>query len=112
MTFKRRITYYLFGLLIGLFVVYFITSQKKTEFNYLPSKRVIADIKKKSWLYDTTFPDQVKKNILEEVDINFSKSIVNKDSCNIYHLIRKNKYRFTVKNCTSEVFFSKLISTE
>ena len=112
MTFKRRITYYLFGLLIGLFVVYFITSQKKTKFNYLPSKRVMADIKKKSWLYDTTFPDQVKKNILEEVDINFSKSIVNKDSCNIYHLIKRNKYRFTVRNCKSKVFFSNLIPTE
>ena len=112
MTFKKRVTYYLFGLFIGLFIVYFITSQKKTEFNYFPSKRVIADIKKKSWLYDSTFTDQIKKNILEDVDINFSKSILNVDSCNIYHLIKRNKYRFTVKNCTNKVFFSNLISTE
>ena len=61
MTFNKRISYYLFGLLIGLFIVYFITSQKKTEFNYLPSKRVIADFKKKPWHYDNTFPNQKKK---------------------------------------------------
>ena len=112
MTFNKRISYYLFGLMIGLFIVYFITSQKKTEFNYLPSKRVIADFKKKPWHYDNTFPNQIKKNILEEVDINFSKSILNKDSCNVYHLIKKNKYRFTVRNCTKKVFFSNLISAE
>ena len=73
MTFKKRVTYYLFGLFIGLFIVYFITSQKKTEFNYLPSKRVIADIKKKPWLYDSTFTDQIKKIFLKTSILTFQK---------------------------------------
>ena len=44
MSFSKRVKYYIFGLMIGLAVVYFITSKKNTEFNYLPTKRVINDL--------------------------------------------------------------------
>ena len=59
MSFNKRISYYIFGLLIGLAVVYFITS-KNTEFNYLPTKRVINDLKKKNG-YSTKLLQTLRK---------------------------------------------------
>ena len=56
MNFKKRLSYYFFGLLIGGVIVYFITSQKNTEFNYLPNQRVLNDLKKKKWSFDKSFP--------------------------------------------------------
>tara|TARA_X000000950_G_scaffold132805_1_gene165465 strand:+ start:763 stop:912 length:150 start_codon:yes stop_codon:yes gene_type:complete len=44
MNFKKRLSYYFFGLLIGGLIVFFITSQKNTKFNYFPSERVLGDI--------------------------------------------------------------------
>ena len=85
--------------------------KKKTEFNYLPTKRVLGDFKKKTIFYDNTFKDFNKENLLNDIDIDFSKSTTNKDSCNLYHIIKKNKYQFIAKNCRSKVYFSNLIST-
>lgn len=111
MNFNKRLSYYFFGLFIGIGIVYFINSQKKTEFNYLPTKRVLGDFKKKTIFYDNTFTDFSKENLLNDIDIDFSKSTTNKDSCNLYHIIKKNKYQFIAKNCRSKVYFSNLIST-
>ena len=44
----KRIIYYFFGVLIGSMIVYFITSQKKSTFNYFPQERVLGDFKKRN----------------------------------------------------------------
>ena len=48
----KRIIYYFFGVLLGSVIVYFITSQKKTTFNYLPQERVLGDFKKKELIFE------------------------------------------------------------
>jgi hypothetical protein len=60
----KRIIYYFFGVLLGSTIVYFITSQKKTVFNYLPQERVIGDFKKKELIFDSTFKENLKSNFL------------------------------------------------
>ena len=110
MNFKKRLSYYFFGLLIGGVIVYFITSQKNTEFNYFPSDRVIGDIKKKEWLFDKSFTDINMNNVINNININFSKSKIGIDSCNSYYLENKNFY-FIAKNCTKKVYFSDFTSS-
>ena len=104
MGFSKRLSYYFFGLLIGSVIVYFITSQKNTEFNYFPSDRVIGDIKKKEWVFDESFVDISKNDIINNFNINFSKSDIGIDSCNSYYLENKN-FHFIAKNCTKKVYF-------
>ena len=112
MSFNKRISYYIFGLLIGLAVVYFITSKKNTEFNYLPTKRVINDLKKKKWVFDETFTNIKKDSFLFDIEINFSESLINVDTCNIYQLYRGKKIKFQARNCTKKVYFSNFSSSK
>ena len=110
MNFKKRLSYYFFGLLIGGVIVYFITSQKNTEFNYFPSDRVIGDIKKKEWFFDKSFTDINMNDIINNININFSKSKIGIDSCNSYFLENKS-FHFIAKNCTKRVYFSDFTSS-
>ena len=112
MSFNKRISYYIFGLLIGLAVVYFITSKKNTEFNYLPTKRVINDLKKKKWVFDETFTNIKKDSFLFDIEINFSESLINVDTCNIYQLYKRKKNKFQARNCTKKVYFSNFSSSK
>ena len=112
MSFNKRISYYIFGLLIGLAVVYFITSKKNTEFNYLPTKRVINDLKKKKWVFDETFTNINKDSFLFDIEINFSESLINVDTCNIYQLYKRKKIKFQARNCTKKVYFSNFSSSK
>ena len=111
MSFNKRLTYYFFGLSIGCLITYFIVNQKNTEFNYLPSKRVISDFKKKIWEFDNSFINYDTINIINSSKILFSESIINKDSCNTYKLqnnLNTKSYTFKAINCDEKVYFVDL----
>ena len=104
----KRIIYYFFGVLLGSVIVYFITSQKKTTFNYLPQERVLGDFKKKELIFDSTFNQSLKNNFFDnELEIIFSKSIIGKDSCNTYHVKIENSGNFKASNpfSATKIFF-------
>tara|TARA_B100000927_G_C16285300_1_gene397246 strand:- start:5 stop:343 length:339 start_codon:yes stop_codon:yes gene_type:complete len=107
MNLNKRLVYYIFGFIIGCFITYFITSQKNTEFNYLPNKRVLNNIKKKEWKFDNSFVGFDTINILDKTKIIFSESIINKDSCNSYKM-KKKLYNFKAINCKKIVYFKDL----
>lgn len=107
MNFNKRLVYYIFGFTIGCFITYFITSQKNTEFNYLPNKRVLNNIKKKEWKFDRSFIGFDTINILDKTKIIFSESMINKDSCNSYKM-KKKPYDFEAINCEKIVYFKNL----
>ena len=75
----KRITYYFFGVLIGSMIVYFITSQKKTTFNYFPQERVIGDLKKKELVFDSSFNQNLKIIFLIMNLYYIFQSIIGKD---------------------------------
>ena len=75
----KRIIYYFFGVLLGSVIVYFITSQKKTTFNYLPQERVLGDFKKKELIFDSTFNQSLKNNFLiMNLKLYFPKALLEK----------------------------------
>ena len=111
MKFRKRLIYYFFGFLLGLMITILITRQKNTKFNYLPSDRVFGDFKKKEWYFDYSFSSYDTVNILKNSKIEFSKSIIGEDSCNIYLLNQNkgsNKFYFNATNCEIKVYYTDL----
>lgn len=109
MKFQQRLAYYLLGLMIGAFAVYFFMDQKDTTFCYLPNCRVLKDLRNKP----LTFSDEAQqllddktisladvKNCLTHGDIDFSKSNVKIDGGKLYVIEGKDK---NMKDITVEM---------
>ncbi len=113
MTLLKRIGYYLGGFSIGLVLLAFFLSGKKTSCDYSPSARVKKNIRIKK----RVFSDEVKEllntkiidtaaisYIINKGNVNFSESNTKLDSCKIY--VIKGSYsqqdlKLTIENCDS-----------
>lgn len=83
MKFKFRLAYFLFGLMLGTFVVLFIFKSRGQDFCYLPNCRVLKDIRAKKLVFSdgakSTFNEGwVNQTDVENTftygDVDFSKS--------------------------------------
>ncbi|HXJ97987.1 MAG TPA: hypothetical protein VNJ50_04015 [Gelidibacter sp.] len=113
MKFIHRIGYYLGGFSIGLIILAFFLSGKKTSCAYGPNARTIKNISQKQKIYsddailtmqsfeiDTT----IVSDLIKYGDVNFSESDTKAEDCKTY--IIKNNYknqnfRLQIKNCDS-----------
>jgi len=108
-----RLGYYLSGFVIGLIILFFFLSGKKTSCDYGPNARVLKNIRTKKLNYSsnaTLFFQQNKVDstsiysVLTNGDVDFEKSITDLDSCNIY-VINSDKedknLQLSIKNCDS-----------
>lgn len=64
MKFSQRLAYYLFGLLLGGFIVYYFFNEKDAQFCYLPNCRVLKDLRSKPI------------NISEKAQISFDNALI------------------------------------
>jgi len=111
MSFIKRLGYFLFGLSIGLIILSFIFSGKKTSCNYGPQARVRSQlIKKKIDAPDSILVNNITiksiKKFIENSSVDFSKSDTKKDSCKIYTLngYLISKYAsIQVENCLKKI---------
>ncbi|MCB4797650.1 hypothetical protein [Neotamlana laminarinivorans] len=113
MKFIHRLGYYLGGFSIGLIVLAFFLSGKKTSCSYGPEARVIKNINSKKIVYSSEVYsilninslDTAKVNsIIKHGDINFSKSETQKKPCAIYYLenvLNSKNIALTIENCDS-----------
>ena len=69
MSFLKRLYFFLFGLSIGIIILIFITNKKDTRFNYLPNKRVLNDIHKKTLVFKDSTDLITKASFLEKFNI-------------------------------------------
>ncbi|WP_040248848.1 DUF4258 domain-containing protein [Psychroserpens mesophilus] len=109
----HRIGYYLGGFSIGLVVLAFFLSGKKTSCDYSPNARTIKNISKKKKTYtdvamvtmNTYSLDTLDvSNLIKTGDVNFSESDTKTDGCKTYLIENtyKNKdLEMLVKNCDS-----------
>lgn len=113
MKFIHRVGYYLGGFSIGLIILAFFLSGKKTSCAYGPNARTIKNISQKQKIYsddailtmqsfemDTT----IVSDLIKYGDVNFSESDTKAEDCKTY--IIKNNYknqnfRLQIKNCDS-----------
>ena len=106
MNFTNRLIYFIFGFSIGLIFLFFFFDRKNTSFNYLPSSRVKNNLLSKKINFGEYSKDSALiKKIIKNGQINFSKSKIGLDSCNIYLIANKNKKSLQIQNCkeTAEI---------
>ena len=92
MSLIKRFSYYFFGLSIGLVILSFFLSGKKTSCNYGPESRVINELLKKEIIIEkiTDFNYKINtddvKEFIKNSSVDFSNSNTSIDSCKIYNL--------------------------
>ncbi|MGC1630909.1 MAG: hypothetical protein WA749_02235 [Gelidibacter sp.] len=113
MKFIHRLGYYLGGFSIGIIILAFFLSGKKTSCAYSPNARTIKSISQKPKLYseealsamrtfemDTT----IVSDMIQYGSVNFSESDTKTEDCKTYILknsYKDQKFRFQIKNCDS-----------
>ncbi|MEL0456384.1 hypothetical protein WJN01_09110 [Flavobacteriaceae bacterium SZ-1-7] len=109
----QRIGYYLGGFAIGLIILAFFLTGKKTSCSYGPDARVLKNINSKKLIYSQSVQNALNSYVIDSVeidfvlkkgDINFSESDPRKTPCAIYMVegSTKNKEIFlTIENCDS-----------
>ena len=100
MNFIQRLGYYLIGLMIGAFAVYFFLQQKETEtFCYFPNCRVLKDLRSKPFHTSNeskVFMTQTNMSLddirltLKHGDVDFSKSNLPEGNAKIYVVNGRN----------------------
>ncbi|NJW54142.1 hypothetical protein [Salinimicrobium oceani] len=93
MKFIHRLGYYLGGFAIGLIILAFFLSGKKTSCAYGPDARVLKNIRNKERKFSPAALAEIQRlqldtaaftTILHKGDIDFSRSNTRKDSCKTY----------------------------
>jgi len=115
MKFIHRLGYYLGGFSLGIVLLIFFLSGKKTSCDYGPNARVLKNIRSKHKTYTSQAEKQLKEfqldsifidNTLQQGDVLFDESKTSLDSCNIY-IVESEKdektYKTSFQNCDSLV---------
>lgn len=93
MKLAARLAYYSVGFFIGIMILMFFLSGKKTSCDYGPDARVLKNIRIKNKSYDPSvmlflkenqLDTSIVRNILNSGDVDFSNSNTKLDSCKIY----------------------------
>ncbi|MHA7944129.1 hypothetical protein ACJOV8_013720 [Formosa sp. 3Alg 14/1] len=111
MTLIQRIGYYLGGFSLGLMLLAFFLSGKKTSCSYGLDARVIKNINTKQIVYsdsaksiihDKQLDTIILNHVLRKGDVDFSKSETTTKPCKTYYLdgtLNKKSIALIVKNC-------------
>lgn len=117
----RKFRFYLFGLTLGLVVVFFILNQKGTSCSYFPNDRVLAETLTKDLVYTPQFQQElkdfnlnekfVKDSILTKGEIDFSRSDAQKQPCPSYLLsypAKKPRFEVQFEKCKESANFIQI----
>ena len=107
MKFSFRLSYYLFGFIIGCFFLFFVLNKKNTRCSYFPNDRVLKNLRSKPFYYSDVASSKIAqnwldtidiKNTLEYGDVEFDRSNIKVGNGKLYTVIGK-----TTKNQPIEV---------
>lgn len=110
---KTRFTLYGFGFALGLILVFFFLGGKKASCNWMPNDRILNIISQKNISFDTDVKEIMVSSeidsldlmmILQNGDIDFSKSQVKNEPCRSYWIQGNQKQEdivITVELCDS-----------
>ena len=117
----HRIGYYLGGFSLGLILLAFFLSGKKTSCDYSPNARTIKNINIKKHLYSEATENTMKTYSLDTLDVfnliktgsvNFSESDTKSEDCKMYLIeneLEDKDVELRVKNCDSTATIESLI---
>lgn len=104
MNFYKRLMFFSSGFILGLILLSFFLTGKRTSCSYFPNDRVIKNINSKKISYSNGVEkDSVLiKSVLMNGRVDFSKSKTKLDSCKSYHIentIDEKNYMVLINNC-------------
>lgn len=111
MKFIHRLGYYLGGFSIGLILLAFFLSGKRTSCDYGPNARVIKNIGLKQLQYDGSVENMLNLKtidsatialVLKQGNVNFSESNTKLETCKLYVIektVENKEIALTVENC-------------
>ena len=119
-----RLAYFSGGFLIGILLLFFILSGKKTSCAYGPESRTLKNIRLKERIFSENALIILKNNkmdtsaissLLKDGDVLFSESNTKLDSCKIYVVegaISEKKLKVSIQNCekTATITDAKVIN--
>lgn len=120
MKFIHRLGYYLGGFSIGLIILAFFLSGKRTSCDYSPNARVLKNIRIKERAYSEEALQQLRtyqvdtaeiSTILQKGDVDFSRSNTEADSCKTYWVSGRSKIHnldLLFENCDSIATLQKV----
>lgn len=106
-----RLVYFSGGFIIGIALLFFILSGKKTSCAYGPESRTLKNIRMKerafsdktmNTLRDNQMDTSAVSTLLKDGDVLFSESNTELDSCRIYVIegeVSEKKLKLTIENC-------------
>jgi hypothetical protein len=106
-----RLGYYGFGLVLGIIILMFFLGGKKASCDYSPTARVLKNIRIKdrnfsnealSYFSDNSIDTAVVSTILDEGDVDFSKSDTDRTPCNLYVIMgetESGELELQIENC-------------
>ncbi|MFP4846794.1 hypothetical protein [Winogradskyella sp. PE311] len=113
MKFTQRLGYYLSGFAIGLVILMFFLNGKDASCDYGPNARTKKNIGSKpikysdnasTFIFTNKLDSTIIKNLIKFGNVDFSESLTDLDSCNIYHIDNSYKERniaLKIQNCDS-----------
>jgi len=124
MKFAYRLAYFSGGFLLGIALLFFILSGKKTSCAYGPESRTLKNIRLKerafsekalNLLHENNIDTSAISTLLKEGDVLFSESNTELDSCNQYVIegeISERILKIKIENCekTATVLDAELIT--
>ncbi|WP_310991861.1 hypothetical protein [Aequorivita marina] len=111
MKLAHRLLYFSGGFIIGIIILFFILSGKKTSCAYGPESRTLKNIRLKERAFTETTLQVLRENqmdtsaistLLIDGDVIFSESNTSLDSCNLYvieGMISEKNLKIKVENC-------------
>lgn len=120
MKFIHRLGYYLGGFSIGLIILAFFLSGKRTTCDYSPNARVLKNIRIKERAYTEEALEQLKlyqvdtavvSTILQKGDVDFGRSETKLDSCKTYWITGRSEthnLELLFENCDSIATLQKV----
>lgn len=124
MKFIHRLGYYLGGFAIGLIILAFFLSGKKTSCAYGPDARVLKNIKIKERAYSREAINEIERlqidtasitKVLNKGDVDFSRSNTHLDSCKTYLVtgtVDSGYLELLFENCDSIATLQKIWKKE
>lgn len=109
----HRIGYFSVGLVMGIIILIFFLSGKKTSCDYFPNARVLNNIRGKERVFsekslqffrDNNIDTSGVSSILEDGDVDFSKSNTHAEPCKTYFISGKantSEIELQIENCDS-----------
>ena len=124
MKFIHRLGFYLGGFSIGLVILAFFLSGKKTSCDYSPNARVLKNIRIKERVYSEEALENMRlyqvdtadiSLVLKKGDVDFGRSNTDLDSCKTYMVTGQSQthnLELFIENCDSIATLQKLEITK